>query len=243
MSMTDYSMIRPQLARVILAFTGDYDKQEIQDTLCQRMKFLAAPVENSFRTVQEGVAIGFLRSNRPVRAVKNDNELRAGYKVMSSNILMDNSDETLWEVKSGAAGRYLARKGQEDLSDLIEASTNHRSDIPKIHQISLATAARHEFVAFASTSGDMEYGFCVASNPEKMRVVSFATRQPTIVQASQVASIHRIKTPRSVHNKIVKAGISREDKNQQIEYYKQLFGYSPTYLAEVIDMIEHESVA
>jgi hypothetical protein len=42
---------------------------------------------------------------------------------------------------------------------------------------------------------------------------------------------------------MVKAGISREDKKQAEEYWKQLYGYNPAYLSDVIDQVNEDTLA
>src|ERR1700676_2545328 len=128
-SITDYQMKTATLAKVIVSFTGKQTKDELRASLLQKFDGLAAPVEDSFRIVKAGVAVGFIRANKEVRVV-NDKELRASYRVMSSNIMMDNADKSLWEIREGKAGKFLARHGHEDLSELVNASVNRRSDVP-----------------------------------------------------------------------------------------------------------------
>lgn len=242
-SLTDYQMVNAGLAKVVIAFTGDHDKQSISQALSSKMGYLAAPVENSFRMVQAKVALGFMRANRPVRVIKSENELRANYKVMGSNIMMDQSDESLWELKNGAGGRYLARTQDEDLSNLIEASTNHRSDIPKVRNMAIASAGKREFVAFVDRGGNTDYGFCVAANTQKMRVVAHSSRSPVVIANDTVISVHQVKILRSTHNRITAKGINPADKAQSISYYKELFGYDPNYLKDIINFIETDAVA
>src|SRR5271167_1679662 len=107
-AITDYKMKSETLAKVIVSFTGSQSKEELRSALLEKFDGLAAPVEDSFRIVKAGVAVGFVRANKEVRVV-SDKEIRASYKVMSSNIMMDNDDKSLWEVREGKAGKFLAR--------------------------------------------------------------------------------------------------------------------------------------
>lgn len=244
-AITDYKMISAGLARVILSTSGDPTKEQVSAHLSKQLQNLAAPVENSFRNVKAGVTIGYIRANRPVRAIDNPQELRASYKTMATNILMDKQDNTLWEVKQGAGGTFLARHGNEDLSELVEASLNPRQGVPRLHHITQASVAKREFVAFASAAGEMDYGFCVASNKEKglVKVVSFAQRKAVVVQTEAIASViptgeHGVRIPKAAHDRIVKAGITRSDAEQEIAYYTRLYSYDPAYLEEVIEQVE-----
>lgn len=244
-AITDFKLVASKVARVILSFTGDPTREEITANLCKQMKHLAAPVENSFRIIKAGVAIGYVRANTPVRNIESEKELTAGYKVMASNILMDKEDASLWEVRKGAGGTFLARHGTEDLSELISASLNPRTGIPRLNHIAQASVAKREFVAFASASGDMDYGFCVAANSAKgkVKVVSIATREAIVIPHEAIASVipvgpQGLRIPRETHNKIMASGIDRSSADQEIAYYKRLYGYDQAYLDDVIDQIE-----
>lgn len=238
-ALTDYEVLSASLAKVVISFTGKHSKESIAASLSEQMKYLAAPVENSFRQVRAGVAVGFVRSNRTIRTIDSDKELRASYRVMAgSNILMDNADKTLWEVRDGKAGKYLARHGNEDLSELVEASVARRSDIPSLHAITMATAVPREFVSFASASGDMDYGFCVQASKDKLRVVSSSQSQAIVIPHSVVAGIYQVGIQKSDNDRLVKAGLSRGEKDKEIEYYKRLYSYAPDYLREVVSQIE-----
>lgn len=243
-ALTDYQIVAKDLAKVVISFTGEHDKASISAALIKQADYKVAAVENSFRLVKANVAIGFVRSNRTIRSVDSEQELRASYRVMgSTNILMDNTDKSLWEVKQGKAGKYLARHGNEDLSELIECSASRRSDIPSLQVIAMANAVPREFVAFASANGDMDYGFCVNASRTKLQVVSTNSNAAVIIPHSVVAQIYQFPILKSQNAKLVEAGLSRSEKDKEIEYYKMLYSYNPEYLQQVIDQINEGSVA
>lgn len=242
-SITDFKIVAKKLAKVIVAFTSKPTREEVVEALTAKMQYLAAPVENSFRIIKDNVAVGFVRASTEVRAIEDKEQLRANYKVMASNILMDNADKTLWEVKEGASGKFLARHGHEDLSELVGAAINHRQDVPKIRQLAQASVAPREFVAFASASGDMDYGFCIKAHTKEgvVCVVSATTGQAVNIPADVVASVipvGGVKIPLSAHQRITAAGIDRNAVGQEKDYYTRLYSYAPDYLAEVIRQVE-----
>lgn len=240
LSITDYELVASKVARVVIAFTGSHTRESFAETLGEKLRHMATPIENSFRMVKAGVMVGYVRANTAVRVVEDEKELRASYQVMASNILMDNNDKTLWELKQGASGRYLARHGNEDLSELVEAAVNPIVNVPRVHQLAIASVAKREFVAFASESGDMDYGFCVGVDDEgqRLRVVSSMKGRAITIPTSAVASVNVVKLPKQAHKRITEAGISREDAKQESEYYTRLFSYDPAYMAEIIRQVE-----
>jgi hypothetical protein len=236
-NITDYELVTPTLARVIVSFTGAQTKEQIAASLLEKMDNLAAPVENSFQLVKANVAVGFIRANREVRVVE-DKELRASYRVMSSNIMMDNRDKSLWEMREGRGGKFLARHGQEDLSELVEATVQRRQDIPALRHIAMASAVKGEFATYVSKSGDVDHGFVLAANSKKAQILSMTTQLPEVVDMVRVTALARVPVPKSFKKEMVKAGISNEDKAQAKEYWTKLYSYDPDYLADVKTQVE-----
>jgi hypothetical protein len=241
-AITDYKMQTPTLAKVIVSFTGKQTKDELRAALLDKFDGLAAPVDDSFRIVKAGVAVGFIRANKEVRVV-NDKELRASYRVMSSNIMMDNADKSLWEVREGKAGKFLARHGHEDLSELVNASTNRRQDIPAIRHIQIAKAAPGEFVSFVSKTGDMDHGFCVASSDKQVKVVSMTSRTAVVADYEVVTAISQVPIHKAFVKEMARAGVSRSDKDQQIEYWTKLYSWAPDYLEQRIQDVNEGTLA
>lgn len=242
-SITDFEIKSPTLARVIISYTGKFNKEGIRAALLTQLDNRAAPVEDSFREVRANVAVGFLRANKEVRVV-DDKELRASYRVMgSSNIMMSEVDNSLWEVKKGNGGTYLARHGHEDLSELVSATVQRRTDVTRLAQLSTASVAPAEFVSYVNAAGDMDHGFAVQANTSKVKIVSYTREVPVIVDLDMVTAMARVPVPKSFAQKMLKAGISREDKSQAIEYWKQLYSYDPAYLKDVINQVNEDATA
>jgi hypothetical protein len=122
---------------------------------------------------------------------------------------------------------------------------NRRTDIPGLRHLATASVANNEFVSFVSKSGDLDHGFVMATNKEntKVKLVSFATRTDTIVPLESVTAIARIPLPQSFVQQMATAGISREEKSQASEYWKKLYDYAPNYLSDVLDQVDHDTVA
>lgn len=245
LSITSYEMKSKTLARVIISYTGYANSKNIRDAIAAKFDHLAAPVEDSFRIVKAGVAVGFLRANKEVRVPKNEQEIRAGYRTLAtaSNILMDKKDKSLWELKEGRGQKYLARQGHEDLSELIESNVMIRPEIPHISRVQCSAAVAGEFVSFVAASGNLDHGFSVAANDKKVLLVSTTTKTPIVVPYDMVTAIAPVPIPKSFAKDMVKAGISRADKDQAIEYWKKLYSYDPDYLADVIDQVNQGTIA
>lgn len=242
-SITDYKIVSPTLARVIISYTGSTTPDTIRQAILAKSDNMIAPVENSFRQVKKNVSVGFVRANKEMRYIDDPKELRASYRVMSSNIMMDNNDKSLWEVRTGKGGTFLARHGSEDLSDLIEASINRRTDVPGIRHIAISAAAAGEFASFVGKSGDMDYGFVVKANTTKALILSHSMNTPVVVENSLITALARVPVKKSFAREMAKAGISRADKDQAITFWQKLYSYDPAYLSEVVDQVNEDTTA
>lgn len=234
-NIVDYEIKSPTLAKVVIAYTGDIDRDYIKATLTEKLEYMATPVANSFKQIRAGMAVGFIRANKAVRALSSK-EVTAGYRVMASNILMDKADQSLWEVKEGAAGKYLARHGDEDLTALVQASVQRRPDAVRVSQLTIAKAAPSEMVAFVADDGDVDHGFAIATADDRVKVMSFARRIPVTVSYENVVSIYPVNVPKDIQRQVT-ASLTAEEKKQSKDYYQRLYGFAPEYLALVIQQI------
>lgn len=241
-AVTDYRLLSPTLAKVMVSYTGNVDRQFLHDELGRQFDHQASPVRASFKTVRKGVAVGFVKANRAVRVIENDKQLKASYRVMGSNIMMDNADKSLWEVKEGVAGKYLARHGQEDLTALVQASRTSRPDIPRVNQLTIARAASRELVAFVDADGDVDHGFATQTNDERVRVLSFSRRMPVTVDYQSVVSIYPVEIPKKLHADVT-ASLSSEQKKQANDYWTRLYSYDPEFLRETIRQVNEGTFA
>lgn len=242
-SVTDYELMSPTLARVIIAWAGKMGRSEMYDALGQKLQYLAAPVENSFRRLTNTSAIGFIRANREIREFQSPKTLTARYKVMGSNILMDKGDRTLWEVKSGPTGQYIARHGNEDLTELVEAATSRgRGDVPRLSRVTAARAAPSELAAFCTKSGVMDYGFVTSTGDKRCRVISQSTLGPVIVPNTMIASLHQVEIDRELHQQVMAKLDDGGERKKASDYWRTLFEYAPEYAEKLVHYVEEDSV-
>lgn len=238
-------MINPKLAKVVVAYTGDVDCDFVQMELSRVLNGKGKPVEGSFRKASiEGignVAVGYIRANREVR-MPSSMELKASYKVMSSNILMSNEDRSLWEVKRGKNATYLTRHGNDDLSELLDVCT------ASVHPMSTETHAvnasvkpeKYDLVAFVNNIGDLDYGFALASDSISTKVVAYSSKSAIVVPNSAIIESREFRIDpiiaKSIKNR-VEATTQDGSTADMEEYYRELYSYNPEYMEEVIQAI------
>lgn len=245
-SVSEYTLLSPKVARVIANSVGNMSKAEFGDRLSAIFENRATAVRSSFRWLAEGTsAIGFVHLQQPVRAFDQKN-VTAKYQRINANLFMDKADESVWEVKPGSGGSYLSRTGEDNLAELIEASRiSPRGSTPRMNSVVSASARAREFVAFVDvTAGVVDYGFCLESANGDHVVLSSTTTQTVNVSAASVVGVYDINIPPHVHNAIKGTKVqAATDKATMIDYYRRAYGYAPEYLEEIIKQIEAMSVA
>jgi hypothetical protein len=247
-NLNDYEMIGTSgdLARVILSYSGNMKGENLIAAVAKMFDGLATPIRNSFKQLAGHSVIGFVAANR--QAKPYDEKADSGqYRAIASNILMDKDDKTTWELKEGAAGKYLCRHGMEDLSELAHSVVNALSGVPRMHSIQSASVATREFVAFVNPEdNDMDYGYVLASNTDdgKLTVISAQSKSSVEINGNLVvAAVNLMGSDLKETGYPEMAANIEGDKSAQIEYYKKWFSFAPDYVQKLIDMIGDESVA
>jgi hypothetical protein len=247
-SVHDYKMISPTVARVILSYTGSAPTQdEVRQQIASIFQGSAAPIAGSFRELTRAgdvkSVIGFVKASREVKPFEEAAANGKDYKVMASNLLMQTADGSMWEIKSGAMGKYLAKQSNDDLRQLIHLAQNTCAGIPKFNQIaSLASVAEpKEFAAFVDLNAEeVLHGFVVASTEDKVTVIAKETGEAVEVAADQLVHIQEVSA-NELGDKQMAADMS--DPNAVIEYWRSVYRYSPEYIQKIIDMVGMHSYA
>lgn len=255
-SITDHKMLTPTLAKVIISWTGNPHGDDVADEIAASLDFMGYPVESSFRQLTDTSAVGFIRYQPSVQPW-DDQEVRAAFKVMGShgNIMMDTRDRTLWEIKDGPGGKFLARHGNENLAELLEASLNRQAmGVPKLHRVVMARAVPGEFASFVTPGGDTDHGFVTHVRPDQCKVVSASTGQQVVVDYEQVVSLAQVPVSQEHHVQVVAAVKGHEDgkgDGDSVAYWRELYklwegtgvndgGLTRTYIDDIVHQVNSD---
>lgn len=247
-NVSEFQMVSSRVAKVILNCAADIGTDLgslITDAVHDKFQGRASVIANSFSWLRTGSSMfGYIASTRVTREADPE-YVRSNYRVLASNIYMDKNDQTLWEMKKGVGGSYLARQDHDDLSSLIEsARVSPRGSTPRMSSVITASAAPKEFVAFVHDSGysmpAVEYGFCLTSKGLPLRVLSFTTKSVVEVQESSVVSTHEITSSELQSAMLTSKKITAADTStlSMEDYYRRAYGYAPEYVEMIIKQIQ-----
>lgn len=168
-TVVDFKVVSPSLARVVATFNSvDAAPETLSAALSTALSNNATPVEGSWRRVSSygnPAMVGFVSLNRETRPYSESAAKRM--TALSSNMLMDAQDDSLWEVREdGAGGKLLCRQNDNGLQALIETARVRQARAPRLESI-LSAADRGDFVAFVDpVSETTRYGYVLATDLE-----------------------------------------------------------------------------
>lgn len=254
-TVQDYKMVTPTLARVVLSWTGSQpDRSEVVAGISALFNGLASPVEASFRNLQNtgpvNVTIGFVKANREVKDYTTEIAAdKTRFKAMASNLLMDREDESLWEVKSSGTSKYLVKQGNEDLSELVHLARTHRGTLPTLAQIASVPAETQEFAAYVDKqTQEVMHGYVVESSivkgRQRVKVLSVeGNGEVDTVDEDQLVEVVQLDGKDQEAAKLKMSAEVAADRGAMVSYYTKMFGYAPDYLKKVIEIIDSHSFA
>lgn len=255
-NLQDYEVLTPTLAKVLITYSGTAPiKEEVRAAIAKLFGQQASPVANSFRSLERTggskTLAGFIRYQSDVKEYDETataaNEGR--YKQMASNLLMDNEDKSMWQIKAGSTGKYLVRKGEEDLSELVHLAHAKKHGQPTLAQIAKVPGECREFAAYVDQNQEeVMHGYVVARSDDntKMTVLAFdGEGEPEEVGVDQLVEVAAFdgEDEKQFGNKMAVTAGGVIDRELQIQYYKKAYGYAPEYIQQLIDMIDQHSFA
>ena len=246
-NLTDYKMVTPTVARVVISCTGqDTDESVTRSEIAKLFGEQASPIVSSFRKLPTGgevaTVVGFVKANRQVMAMEDVPKEKM--KLMASNLMMNQDDKSLWDVRKGAAGEYLVRQGSEDLSELIQLARKPKIGTPSLAAIASMPAEPREFVAYVDTKlEEVQHGFVIASEGDNVTVIPVGMEQAVECKLECLVEVSYLDADDEKmlgQKTMATAGM---DKSAMIEYYRKAYGYAPAYVAKIIEMINMHSFA
>lgn len=246
-NLNDYEIIGSsgELARVVLSYSGNMKGENLIHAVAKMFDGLAMPIRKSFKQLASNSVIGFIAANREAKPY--DEKTDSGqYRAIASNLLMDKDDKSTWELKEGAAGKYLCRHGMEDLSELAHDTVNSLPGVPKLHQVASAAVATREFVAFVNPEdNDMDYGYVVAKADDSAKLTVVSSQSKELVTIDDKLVVHAVNLMGSDNQETgyPELAANINDQDAVAEYYKKLFSYAPDYAQKLIDLVGDEAVA
>lgn len=247
----DYKVLSPSVARVVLSYTGQVPgPDELRAKISAMFEGNAAAIVGSFRELTRSgdvkSIIGFVKTSREVKPFEEAAAKGDDYKVMAANLLMQKADGTMWEIKSGAMGKYLAKQTGDDLRALVHLAQNTMNGLPKFNQIASLAAMTQpkEFAAFVDLDAEeVLHGFVVASSDTKVTVLAKETGETVEVAADQLVHVMDLEGEFEKVTSSAEMQSFGQDASGMIAYYKLAYRYNQEYVQKIIDMIGQHSFA
>jgi hypothetical protein len=245
-------MVSDGLAKVTASISKEASRDAIVSSIVSSLKHAGVPVASSFRKLDDTTIIGFVTASRETRPVDSIADIAKEFRVLSSNMYLDEKDKTLWEMKQGASGKYLARNGVDNLESLVRASrVSPTGSIPRINRVTMATVEKHDVVAFVAQNNwttDVDYGYCLATNANGDITIINNEGKRTVKSAFVIAAYQDDHRPK----KAVKSAAATDAVLTMKDYYRFAYGdgqggpgdaATEDYFEKIVTQIEEMSFA
>lgn len=181
-SVHDYQQLTPKLARVIVCFNSEEaDPGDRFAAVTAALGGKAVAVDDSFRPIPSNdlpAMLGFVRATTEVLDLSESK--KRGMRALASNVLMDPSDESIWEVRHAAGSSMLVRQGVEDLASVLQTAKVHRQRTPVLSAIGLEPPEARRFVAFVDPNLNIvRYGYVIQSDLDTVEILPFPAADET----------------------------------------------------------------
>lgn len=246
-SITGYRMLGDRHALVTTVHTHDAGRKANLAALTAMLGGTARPIANSFRRINSKVearvvSVGYLTVNPIVEELTDDR--RANMTTLAKNVLMDNTDESLWNLKETSGGLFITRQADEELGELLASVARPRVGVVATASIASCQPNAGEYVAFVDVNSDeMVHGFVLAAGGETASVLPHGQDEAVSVHNDMiVASLAGVDTDDNFLERQMKretAGIN--DAETLKAYYRKLYAYNPEFLAEFEQMIDRQA--
>lgn len=253
-----------RLAKITASFTQSHlDQETAHAALQERLGRDMVPVRSSFRWLDDDrreSVIGFVFAPQPTEFLPGG-ALPKQYRQIAANIYMDETDESMWDMRDGVGGKYLARQGAEDLRDMLErARVSPRGSQPRMAHILQASVSSKELISFVSESrrtASVDHGVVLSTGENgALHVLSHMTGEPIVVASDRVIASYTIdsKGVPALPKEKIKAALALRPKPVTAaarvnaadvydphltpeEYWKLQYSYNPEYLNKVLQQV------
>lgn len=263
-SLMDSVEVTPQIHRVVVAFnTSDATPSQRYLAIANLFNNQAVPVENSFREIASGykyTTVGFVSTNTESLPYTEEVAASGQYTAVAGtcNVMIDQSDESLWEVTSSGENKYLVRKSQENLSDLVSLASL-KNETAKYKNIPVgeivSKAVKDEYVAYVDPiTCTVKYGYVVAEaedyfmedeeQPEpEVEVLDSESLDTVQINPELIVESADLNGNDSDNLPATETASSYDSSNTESmkAYYKQLFQHAPEYYRELEAIINRHS--
>lgn len=267
------ALVSSEIAKVLVALNFDGGPQANREAIASLLGERAQPIADSFVPVAgsgtgrgQTLLVGFVGAN--VLSEELTDERKAGMTAISANVLLDQHDQTMWQITKASDGRsFIHRQHNEDLAEVMAetASVSFATTIPQrfhdLGQYTVATVSegsdpRLTYAKFVNPEDhSIGYGYVLehasADNDYKVGIlrrdahdeIAYVNEEMLVTCAFDVDDNNRLTTALNKHAQEVTAGLTGADSDAMKRYFAKEFGYSPQFLRLLEDEIDQQARA
>ena len=252
----------PNMYKVIISMSSiQADKNQLTKAVAAVFDNLAAPIENSFRKIPNvhghTYYVGFVARNREIKDYETASVEKM--KVMAGNLLMDDEDQSLWEVRSNGDTKYLARHAGDNLEELVcmasMTTDNYAVAQPEFARLGVTAFQRGEFLAYVNPKTlEVSHGWVLADadTGESLDVLEFDEEKnpgeldrvqvdPEMVVESAYVNVEQVDELKEFAATLKAQGGAYDSPEAMKNFYEKVYGYDAAFWKEFKQILDNRS--
>lgn len=217
---TGYDPISDSLCRVRVEIrNSNTTKEALSASVKAALGENVQPVRGSFQCIahdtnsthQTREYVGLVTKGIETRTIEKSS-LGERYSTMAANVLMDSTDDTVWNMATSPSGQIvLSRQVDENLSELIEMARKRNTGNRNYKEALVAIANTASYAHFYNTlTGALDFGYVCGKEDGKIIVASRALEDLISVDDRELVSasnIHNDDKELDIHRSLHKSGL------------------------------------
>jgi len=248
-----HKVVTDTVGRVWASFSvTDPTPDEIRLAVSNAIPEGVSPVDGTFYPVDDATITGLIRRDTKVRALSED---RKHYKELSSNVLMDDTDQSIWEIRALEGKSYLVRVEEESLDDILASipttddsgwNPKGASDLREAASTMEIPDAEYPLVNYYDPMQHAVRGAMLVKAGDGMASLYNWEEDATVeVPSALLVSLTSVTPKKTDLGQFTKPKEGTPTTNADLtEYYRKWFKYAPEYFEQMRqDVLEREKVA
>lgn len=245
----DHARINDNVEKVAVRITNSGTKDEMRAAVAKALNGQATVIESTFLEVAHETYVGYVAHNPEVKEfTKADQEAvearTSPMRVVAKNLLLDESDQSLWEARESAGGKFLVRTSKEDLSELLSSVAEPSLKVPTQQMLASAHAEipARSYVQFLERDlAEVGYGYALESTASTVKVLAFGADEEAMeVPASDIIQVADLEGE-DTEQAAIEIPAAAADAGKLKKYYQQLFGKAPKFMQKLNKVIQDGS--
>lgn len=242
----DHVRVNDHVEKVVVRITNSGTKEDMRAAVSKALNGQATVIESTFLEVAHETYVGYVAHNPEVKEFSKADQAAveartSSMRVVAKNLLLDETDQSLWEARESAGGKFLVRTSKEDLSELLSSVAQPSLQVPTKRMLSTVHAEfpSRSYAQFLERDlAEVGYGYILEATDSTVKVLAFgADEEPMEIPASDIIQVADLEGE-DTEQAAIEIPAAAADASKLKKYFQQLYGKVPQFMQKLNKVIQ-----